>query len=204
MAFWGAPVWQEDHSSRACAASLEMVEQLAKLQKEWDEREIPHFDIGVGLSTGKLTVGNMGSITRFDYTVMGDAVNLGSRLEGLNNVYGTRIIAPKFTYEDVKTKFIFRQLDSVKVMRSEIPIKIYELMAHVDAAPHLREVANLFENGLNAYFAQDWDKAEMNFRRTLEVLPTDGPANLFLERVHNLRKQYLRDDWDGVYVMTKE
>jgi len=204
MAFWGAPVWQEDHPQRACAAALEMLEKLAILQKEWAERGIPRLDIGVGISTGKLTVGNMGSATRFDYTVMGDAVNLGSRLEGMNKEYGTRIIVPKFTYEDVKSEFILRQLDCIKVKGKNIPINIYELMAPTSGGDHLREAARTFEAGLQAYFRRDWDQAEAQFRKTLEILPADSPATVFLERLRNLRRQSLPDDWDGVYVMTKK
>jgi adenylate cyclase len=102
MAFWGAPVWQEDHAHRACTAALEMLKELARLLAAWEKAGIPRLDIGIGISTGKLTVGNMGSTTRFDYTVMGDTVNLGSRLEGLNKEYGTHIIIPKYTHDDIE------------------------------------------------------------------------------------------------------
>jgi len=204
MAFWGAPVWQEDHPVRACSAALEMLEKLELLQKEWGTHKIPHMDICIGLSTGNLTVGNMGSRTRFDYTVMGDAVNLGSRLEGMNKEYGTRIIVPKYTYEDVKSEFILRQLDDIKVKGKRKPVKIYELMAHKDGAAILREAAGLFESGLEAYMVRDWDKAESFFRKTLGVLPGDKPSEVFLERVQNLRTAKLPDNWDGVYVMTKK
>jgi adenylate cyclase len=181
-----------------------MLEKLAILQKEWEARGIPRLDIGVGLSTGKLTVGNMGSTTRFDYTVMGDSVNLGSRLEGMNKEYGTHIIVPKYTYEDVKNEFLLRQLDLIKVKGKKIPIKIYELMANKDAGDRLREAAGLFEAGLAAYFTREWEKAESFFQKTLAVLPNDGPSTVFLERVRNLRSQGLPEDWDGVYVMTKK
>lgn len=102
MAFWGAPVWQDDHAHRACRAALEMLEKLSELQMVWGKSGLPKLDIGIGISTGKVTVGNMGSTTRFDYTVMGDTVNLGSRLEGLNKEYGTHIIVPKYTYDDIE------------------------------------------------------------------------------------------------------
>ena len=204
MAFWGAPIWQEDHPVRACKAALEMLEKLAVLQKEWEARGIPRLDIGVGLSTGNLTVGNMGSKTRFDYTVMGDSVNLGSRLEGMNKEYGTRIIVPKYTYEDVKNEFILRRLDVIKVKGKKIPIRIYELMAHKDAGDRLREAAGLFEAGLVAYMARDWDRADSFFQKTLAIRPNDGPSTIFIERVRSLRTQDLPEDWDGVYVMTKK
>jgi len=201
MAFWGAPVWQEDHQVRACNAALSMMERLTVLQKEWSGRGIPKIDIGIGLSTGKLTVGNMGSTTRFDYTVMGDSVNLGSRLEGMNKEYGTHIIVPKFTYEDVKDHFILRPLDAIKVKGKNVPIKIFELMGRKEAGDRLREVAGLFETGLQAYMCRDWDKAETYFKKTQEAAPGDGPAKVFLSRVKSLRETPLPDDWDGVCVM---
>ena len=123
-----------------------MFETLSKLQVVWEKAGIPKLDIGVGISTGKVTVGNMGSSTRFDYTVIGDTVNLGSRLEGLNKEYGTHIILPKYTYEDVKEEFLLRELDMVRVKGKDIPIKIYELMG--EKTDRLKEIAELFEKGL--------------------------------------------------------
>ena len=203
MAFWGAPIWQEDHQVRACRAALAMMDKLKELQVGWERQGIPRIDIGIGISTGKLTVGNMGSATRFDYTVMGDSVNLGSRLEGLNKEYGTHIIVPKYTYEDVKDRFILRQLDLIRVKGKNIPIKIFELMASEDTG-RLREVSGIFEAGLQAYFARDWDKAEKTFRSVLLIRPDDGPATSFLHRIVDLREAKLPDDWDGVYVMKKK
>lgn len=204
MAFWGAPVWQEDHAIRAARTALRMMEKLRELQAEWEKKGLPKIDIGIGLSTGKLTCGNMGSHLRFDYTVMGDSVNLGSRLEGMNKEYGTHIIVPKFTYEEVKDEFILRQLDHIKVKGKKIPIKIFELMADKNGDSRLREAAGLFETGLAAYRERDWDKAEAFFQKTLGVLPGDKPSMVFLERIQNLRTANLPDDWDGVYVMTKK
>jgi adenylate cyclase len=201
MAFWGAPVWQEDHAVRAAKTALEMMEKLRLMQAEWEKQGIPRLDIGIGLSTGRLTVGNMGSHMRFDYTVMGDSVNLGSRLEGLNKEYGTHIIVPKFTYEDIKQEFILRQLDLIRVKGKKVPIKIYELMGRKDAGDKMREVAGLFEAGLQAYMRRDWDAAEANFRKTLAIAPGDGPSTVFLNRVKNMRETELPEDWDGVCVM---
>jgi adenylate cyclase len=204
MAFWGAPVWQEDHAIRAARTALLMMERLRAMQVEWERKGLPRIDIGIGLSTGNLTCGNMGSHMRFDYTVMGDSVNLGSRLEGMNKEYGTHIIVPKYTYEEVKNEFILRQLDVIKVKGKNVPIKIYELMGSKDDSGKLREIAGLFESGLHAYLSRDWDEAEAFFRKTLDAAPGDGPSKVFLERVRDLRNQVLSDDWDGVRVMTKK
>lgn len=201
MAFWGAPVWQEDHAVRAANTALEMMGKLRLMQAEWEKQGIPRLDIGIGLSTGRVTVGNMGSHMRFDYTVMGDSVNLGSRLEGLNKEYGTHIIVPKYTYEDIKQEFILRKLDHIRVKGKKVPIKIYELMGRKDAGDKLREAAGIFEEGLDAYMARDWDKAEASFRKTLGLIPDDGPSDVFLKRVASMRESDLPDDWDGVCVM---
>ena len=204
MAFWGAPVWQEDHHVRACRTALEMMKKLDELQVVWQKAGIPKLAIGVGISTGRVTVGNMGSSTRFDYTIMGDTVNLGSRLEGLNKEYGTYIIVPKYTYEDVKAEFIFRQIDMVKVKGKDRPIKIYELMGDKNDENNLRETIELFESGLKSYMERDWDRAEGYFHDVLKIRPDDGPSSVFISRVEELRKAELPPDWDGVYVMTKK
>jgi adenylate cyclase len=203
MAFWGAPVWQEDHAIRACKAALDMLDQLKTLQAEFEKAELPKIDIGIGLSTGSLTVGNMGSTTRFDYTVMGDSVNLGSRLEGLNKEYGTHIIVPKFTYGDVQKHFILRQLDLIRVKGKTVPVKIYELMGSRGDG-RLLEIAGMFEAGLAAYWEQDWVKAEKYFTEVLAKNPGDGPSKTFLSRIQGLRNTELPPDWDGVFVMTKK
>lgn len=206
MAFWNAPLDQEDHAVRASNTCLDMMKKLKELQKVWDDAGVPKIDIGIGLSSGRVIVGNMGSNTRFDYTAMGDTVNLGSRLEGLNKEYGTHVIVPKYTYEEVREHFILRELDSVRVKGKEIPIHIYELMGRNDAenAEKLRETAKYFEDGLRAYRAMNWDMAEEYFKKTLEVNPGDKTSEIFLKRVEHLRTDKLSDNWDGVFVMTKK
>lgn len=204
MAFWGAPIWQEDHSIRACRAALDMLKKLAELQVELEKAGLPRIDIGIGLSTGMLTVGNMGSNTRFDYTVMGDTVNLGSRLEGLNKEYGTHAIVPKYTYQDVRNEFVLRPLDLIKVKGKAIPIKIYELMGDKSEMEKLRGIVEGFEAGLSYYWEKKWDMAEESFNNVLELRQDDGPSRVFLSRIKELRETELPPDWDGVFVMTKK
>ena len=204
MAFWGAPIWQEDHSIRACRAALDMLKKLAELQVELEKAGLPRIDIGIGLSTGMVTVGNMGSNTRFDYTVMGDTVNLGSRLEGMNKEYGTHAIVPKYTYEDVKNEFVLRPLDLIKVKGKAIPIKIYELMGDKSEMEKLRGIVEGFEAGLSYYWEKKWDMAEESFNNVLKLRQDDGPSKVFLSRIKELRKTELPPDWDGVFVMTKK
>lgn len=132
MAFWGAPVPNEDHAYYACIASLVQLEELAKLQARWAEQGYPLIDIGIGLNSGYAVVGNMGSSHRMDYTVMGDTINLGSRLEGTNKQYGTRIIISEFTYAKVKDRVHARELDDIRVKGKNEPVKIYELLGLVN------------------------------------------------------------------------
>ena len=132
MAFWGAPVPQEDHALLACRAALEMMSELKKMNKHWESINKSPLDIGIGLNTGDMIVGNMGSESRMDYTLMGDMVNLGARLEGTNKVYGTNIIISEFTYEFVKNDVIVRELDLIRVKGKLLPVKIYELVGLKD------------------------------------------------------------------------
>jgi len=128
MAFWGAPQEEPEHARRACQAALAMIERLETLKKNWARRGLPQINIGVGVNSGQMIVGNMGSEKRFDYTVIGDNVNLASRLEGLNKQYGTSIIISQFTYEIVRDYFAAEFLDEVKVKGKDVAVKIYKLI----------------------------------------------------------------------------
>lgn len=132
MAFWGAPVKNEDHAYFACITALVQLEELKKLQDRWAEQGYPIIDIGIGLNSGDAVVGNMGSSHRMDYTVMGDTINLGSRLEGTNKQYGTRIIISEFTYAKVKDRIYARELDDIRVKGKNEPVKIFELLGLVN------------------------------------------------------------------------
>jgi class 3 adenylate cyclase/CHASE2 domain-containing sensor protein len=126
MAFWNAPIEQENHAELACLAALEMMTKLHSLNEDWPEAK--RLNIGIGLNTGVMTVGNMGSQSRMDYTLMGDNVNLGARLEGTNKVYGTNIIISEFTYDVIKENFICRELDNIKVKGKAKPVQIFEVL----------------------------------------------------------------------------
>jgi adenylate cyclase len=135
MAFWNAPVEQQNHAELACLAALEMMGRLRELNTSWPEEK--RLNIGIGLNTGIMTVGNMGSQSRMNYTLMGDNVNLGARLEGTNKFYGTNIIISEFTYETVKNSFVCRELDMTKVKGKAKPVKLYELMDSAGQPAHV-------------------------------------------------------------------
>jgi adenylate cyclase len=126
MCFWGAPVDQADHALRACKAALRQLTALEKLNEQWPPEK--RINIGIGLNSGIMTVGNMGSIGRMDYTIMGDQVNLGARLEGTNKAYKTQIIISEFTYGMVKDHVVVRELDNIRVKGKNKPVLIYELI----------------------------------------------------------------------------
>ncbi len=130
MAFWNAPIEQPNHVELACLTALDQMKKLHELNSGWPEEK--KLNIGIGLNTGIMTVGNMGSQSRMDYTLMGDNVNLGARLEGTNKIYGTNIIVSEYTYEKIKDKFISRELDNIRVKGKKKPVKIYELMDVVE------------------------------------------------------------------------
>ena len=128
MAIYGAPVVEPDHPARACRSALDMMRALDELQQKWQAAGLPKIGIGVGINTGQMVVGNMGSATRFNYTVVGDHVNLASRIESLNKTYGTSILISEYTYTQVKGEFAnVREVDSVKVRGREQPVRLYEL-----------------------------------------------------------------------------
>lgn len=204
MAVFGAPLDQPDHSFRACNTALDMMAELKKLQKKWEQEGRPVLDIGVGINSGDMVVGNMGSEMRFDYTVMGDSVNLGSRLEGINKEYGTNIVISEYTYEKVRDKLLCRQLDAVKVKGKALPVKIYELMGKQGEDGDRAALAAAFEKGLEKYRNCQWDEAIAAFEGVLAMAPGDGPSRLYISRCRELKENPPGDGWDGVFTMTRK
>jgi adenylate cyclase len=204
MAVWGDAVEQPDHALRGCRTALDMMRALSALQEKWQREGWPHVDIGIGLNSGDMVVGNMGSDMRFDYTVMGDNVNLSSRLEGINKEYGTHIVISEFTYERVKEILFCRELDSVRVKGKKLPVKIYELIGDRKEAAAHQEAIQRFEAGLAQYKEGRWDEAMALFRETLTLRPGDPPSQLYMNRCESLKANPPEGEWDGVFTMTKK
>lgn len=202
MAIYGAPLPQPDHAERACYTALAMIQELGSLRKKWEDKGLPKLNIGVGISSGPMVVGNMGSLRRFDYTAMGDSVNLGSRLEGLNKEYGSNIIISEETYKIAKGAIICRELDSVRVKGKDLPVRIYELIGAQTVPAGMAEIIPLFEKALELYRSRQFDEAILLFRKVLEIKPNDGPSKLFIKRCEEMRIYPPPSDWDGVYTMT--
>jgi adenylate cyclase len=197
MAFWGAPLPQADHAVRAATTAVRMKERLLELQKKWKAEGRPQVNIGVGMNTGSVIVGNMGSERRFDYTVIGDDVNLASRLEGLTKFYGVTILISEETKRHLEGKFVTRPIDRVAVKGRKEPVNVFELLPASDKGPS--ELANRYEDALNAYFAHRFDEAAAVFASLAKDFQ-DKPSAVLLERCKMLASSPPPPNWDGTYI----
>ena len=202
MAVYGAPLEQPDHPQRACASALDMMEGLKALNEKWLEEGKKPLDIGIGINTGPMMVGNMGSQQRFDYTVMGDAVNLGSRLEGANKAYKTHILISETTYARVKDEFVCMELDSVRVKGKKLPVRVFELIGRKELPLRDMEAIASFQKGIELYKSQQWDEAIQVFENVNAMDQTLYAAQLYIERCRELKADPPGSDWDGVFTMT--
>ena len=201
MAIFGAPVVQSDHAQRACSTALAMRRRLQELREEWTRTGRPALNARIGVNTGTMLVGNLGSRHRFSYGVLGDEVNLGSRLEGLNNMYGTTILIGENTEELVREQFILREVDRVRVKGKERPVRVFELIDHQakSLSADKREALNYFATGLEAYRAQRWQDAVDLFTKVEHLWPEDGPTRVMIKRCELYLDSPPGEEWDGVY-----
>ncbi len=200
MSFWNAPVDQADHALSACRTALGMVRREREVAGEFARYGPRKIYTRIGINTGAMAVGNYGSDERLSYTVVGDAVNLASRLEGANKFYGTQVMLADSTAELVKDHCRVRHLDLLRVKGKLKPLGVFELMDdHLDN-PLLADVASRYEAGLAHYQAMRWDQAQATWLDLLKVAPEDGPARVMLERIKHFRDEPPPADWDGVYV----
>jgi len=202
MAFWGAPEPQGDHAKRACESAILQLEALASLHDEWQKHGKPRLRFRIGLNGGDVVVGNMGSNRRFNYTVMGDVVNLASRLEGANKNYGTTTLVGDVVVKEAADSFEFRRLDRLKVKGKSEAVEVYELLARKGSATaELLEARDAFESALAAYFACDWDAAEKALDRADALRPDDTAVATYRRRIAELREHPPPVGWDGSYEM---
>jgi adenylate cyclase len=183
IAFFGAPVSMEDHALKACLSAVEMQKRLSVLKERWKKEGRPELFTRIGLNTGPMVVGNMGSKTRMDYTVMGDAVNLASRLEGINKQYGTSVIMSRETFLSCNGRVEARELDHIRVVGKSEPVVIYELL----------------DTALSFYKEKRWKEALDGFQRVLGLDPHDGPAGVYIRRCEEYLAHSPSDGWDGVF-----
>ena len=200
VALFGAPYVFPDHAEKACETACVMIEQLRELQKRWSEKAQDYFQIGIGINTGAMIVGNLGAQQRFDYTAIGDEVNLGARLEGANKQYGTAIIISETTYRQARKRAQVRELDLVRVKGKSKPVKIYELR-DMNPLPDIEQdlLVDTYTRGLQFYKQQQWSRALKEFQGILRYFPTDGPTRVYIQRCFDFITSPPPVNWDGVY-----
>jgi adenylate cyclase len=199
MAFWGAPLQDKDHPRNAILAGMEMQATLRALQPHFKKHGWPEIHVGVGINSGRVIVGNMGSEVRVAYTVMGDEVNLASRLEGLTKPYGVGIIVGENTRALAKD-FLYRELDHVRVVGKDKPVAIYEPVSLAsEASKALHDEVRLFHEVRRLYRKQEWDQAELQLMNLQRMSPDTALYGIYTKRVINFRKNPPKADWDGVF-----
>jgi adenylate cyclase len=201
MALFGAPLEQTDHASKACRAALEMRTTLEALNQQWEEEGRPPLRIGVGVNSGPVAVGNMGSDRLFDYTAIGDNVNLASRLEGLNKYYGTNILISQATADSLENGFILRDVDRVQVKGKAQAAGIFELVSEGPASPEVAQFLAAYHQGLADYRQQRWDESLAGFEEALQLRPADAATKRYLALAKRYRKSPPGPDWVAVTVM---
>lgn len=197
MAFWGAPVATPDHAQLAVTAALEMSQAIGHINADHRQRGLPEIGVGIGLNTGIMCVGDMGSDIRRSYTVIGDAVNLGSRLEGLSKHYGTSIVVSESAVQRAP-QFVWQAMDRVRVKGKAQAVPIYQPLAHQgELSADLAEELAVWEGFLRAYAAQEWAQCDRLMAPLQQRRPECRLYGLYAARVEALRGQAFDPDWDS-------
>jgi class 3 adenylate cyclase len=207
VSFFGAPLELEDHAIRACTAGIIMRRMETDINKYIMEKGISPSPLltRIGLNTGEMVVGNMGTQKKMNYTIISNAVNLASRLEGVNKQYGTWILASDSTIKETKGKLLTRRLDRVKVVGINEATLIHEILElKSDATDALFELVYLFHKALDIYENRRWKDAENAFEQVLKLYPNDGPSKLFAERCRQYHEYPPAVDWDGSVNITEK
>ena len=200
MAFWGAPIPLQDHAVMACLAALACQGRMETINNKLCNQGFPPLAMRVGIHSGEAIVGNMGSIQRFDYTVIGDNVNLASRLEWVNKQFGTEIIISEDTYQLARERIEARELDLITVPGREKLIRIFQLLGEKDKITRDdKRVKNLFEDGLKLYRMREFEEAQKKFTKVMEIGSDDQPSQIFVARCRDLIDAPPSANWDGVF-----
>ncbi len=205
MAEFGVPLASSDHADQAVSVALQMQARLREMRKIWQEKGLPQLNCRVGINTNTMVVGNIGSTAVFDYTVIGDAVNLASRLEGANKRYGTAIMISQNTYEQMTPgKFKTRLLDFIIVKGKTRPVKIYEVYGFEKADPEEDGYHTIYEAAFNHYLDRNFSSAAREFEKALALYPEDPAAGRMIKRINRLASSPLPDDWNGAVALTEK
>nr|WP_243360135.1 adenylate/guanylate cyclase domain-containing protein [Fundidesulfovibrio terrae] len=198
MAFWGAPLRDNLHAPHACRAALGMERALKDLRDQWEAQGVPGLYARIGIHSGKVVAGNVGSREQVNYTCLGDTVNLASRLESVNKLYGTGILVSGETRTLLGSEFILRPVDAIRVKGRAKPVEIFELVGLSEPQP---QWAVIYEKGLQAYRTQDFGRAQILFAQVLEQKTKDGPSTVMLDRCRSFALTPPGPEWDAVHVM---
>ena len=204
MVVFGTPFPGPDDADNAVIAAIEMMEKLRAFNRARALRGLPPIDIRIGVNTGEVIAGNIGSPKRVDYTVIGDSVNLASRLEGANKFYGTGILISEYTRRALKGEYPLRELDLIRVKGREEPVAIFQVLESGDGGKDAMVDCSGFSAGLTCYRARDWNGAARHFSEALRVCAEDHPARLFLDRSEYYRDTSPDASWDGVWSLTEK
>ena len=212
MAFWGPPfVRPEEHAALACRAARAQLLALDTLRRELPEltglrRDAPTIELCIGICTGEVIVGNIGSENARSYTVIGDSVNVAARLERANRLYGTHALISETTAQAIGSQFELREIDTISLKGKTETTRVFELLsiAGAQSSEEMLRLREVYEQGLRSYAAQDWDTAESSFRECVLLRPNDGPSRVLLDRIQQLRRYPPGSDWKGVWQLEEK
>lgn len=204
MAFWGAPVDDKKHAYHAVLTALKMQQMTQQLRQEFSAKGWPAVEIGVGLNTGPMNVGDMGSSYRRAYTVLGDAVNLGSRLESITKFYGAKILIGEHTHAQAP-EFVYRYVDRIQVKGKNEPVRVYEpLCLKTELTPELEHELSQYEKAHQLYMQQQWQAASGAYQQLIADYPEQKLYQVYKDRIADLSTTDLPEDWDGVFRHTQK
>jgi adenylate cyclase len=203
MAVFGAPFSTGEDADRSVRTAIDMINALKTFNRKREKHSLETIKIGIGINSNEILSGNIGSIKRMDYTVIGDGVNLAARLEGVNKIYGTDIIISESTRRELKGDYTLREIDHIRVKGKTEPVGIYQILDYHDerSFPNMDDVLELFDNGLKCYRHDNWLKAIKFFSNALNLNPGDYVSKLFLDRCRHYLRNPPSNEWGGVWVM---
>jgi adenylate cyclase len=203
MAVFGAPFPGERDADNAVLTGIGMLKALRELNQKRHGLGQDPIEMGIGINTDEVLSGNIGSLKRMDFTVIGDGVNLASRLEGANKPYGTQLLISEFTKRILQGSYLLREVDLIRVKGKNAPVGIFEVMDHYDLGqlPHLTELLSTYQAGLEHYRRKEWHQAKQIFSEVLLMHPNDSVSRLYKERCFHFIEHPPGDDWDGVWTM---
>jgi len=197
-AFWGAPATQKDHLERAAATAVEVVRRFNLMRDQYNHSELSKFQVSIGLNSGRAIVGNFGSKYRFNYTALGETVQLAQRIQTLSPTYGVHVLMTEAAYQKIQDQSVVRDLDILRLPDLETPIRLYELIAFQQKPTESQDrLLTSFSLGVNLFRKRRWDEASDHFFDALKIDKNDTPAKLYVERCTGFKRNPPPPNWNG-------